>query len=100
MQEHDLAEEYQSAHRAFHSAETALLIAQNDVLHAMDQGKITLLVLLDLSASFDTVDYDVLFQRLKTGLVSMVLHWTGLDHICMEDRKLFALMMTSQKQRH
>ena len=95
-----MAEAYQSAYHAFHSTETALLRVQNDVLRAMIQGKTTLLVLLDLSAAFDTVNHDVLFQRLKTGLVLMVLHWTGLDRICMGDRKLFALMMTSQKQRH
>ena len=73
MQEHDLTEEYQSAYRAFHSTETALLRVPNDVLCAMNQEKIMLLVLLDLSAAFDTVDHDVLFQR-QTGLVSMVLH--------------------------
>ena len=77
MQEHDLTEEYQSAYRAFHSTETALLRVPNDVLCAMNQEKIMLLVLLDLSAAFDTVDHDVLFQRLKNriGIDGVALNW-------------------------
>ena len=47
----------QSAYRAGHSTETALLKVQNDILLAMDRQHVTLLVLLYLSAAFDTVDH-------------------------------------------
>ena len=55
----------QSAYRAGHSTETALLKVHNDILLAMDRQHVTLLVLLDLSAAFDTVDHRVLLRRLK-----------------------------------
>ena len=51
----------QSAYRLGHSTETALLKIQNDILAAMDNQRVTLLVLLDLSAAFDTIDHQVLF---------------------------------------
>ena len=55
----------QSAYRAGHSIETALLKVQNDILLAMDRQHVTLLVLLDLSAAFNTVDHRVLLRRLE-----------------------------------
>ena len=38
---------------------------QNDIMMSIDQGKPVILVLLDLSPAFDTVDHNVLFSRLK-----------------------------------
>ena len=52
-----LHETYQSAYRPHHSTETALLRVQNDILVNMEKMKVTILVLLDLSAAFDTVDH-------------------------------------------
>ena len=55
---------FQSAYKPFHGTETALLRVNNDILYAMDDGKITALVLLDLSAAFDTVDHKIFLFRL------------------------------------
>src|SRR6187399_2542757 len=57
---------FQSAYRKFHSTETALLRIQNDLLLASNQQKVSALVLLDLSAAFDTIDHQILLTRLNT----------------------------------
>jgi len=46
-----------------HSTETAVLRVLSDILQAVDRGNSAALVLLDLSAVFDTVDHEILFQR-------------------------------------
>ena len=67
----------QSAYRAGHSTETALLKVQNDILLAMDRQHVTLLVLLDLRAAFDTVNHRVLLRRLEFtyGITGTTLQW-------------------------
>ncbi len=49
----------------------------NDLLLASDQGCISLLVLLDLSAAFDTIDHDILIERLQNymGIQGQALRW-------------------------
>lgn len=54
---------FQSAYRANHSTETALMRAYDDFALSIDSREYVLLVLLDLSAAFDTVDQ--LFPALK-----------------------------------
>ena len=47
---------FQSAYRRFHSCETALLGVQNHIFISLNAGCSTALLLLDLSAAFDTID--------------------------------------------
>jgi len=66
-----------SAYRQHHSTEKAVLRVLADILHAVDTGDLSILALLDLSAAFDTVDLDILLQRLQTsfGVVSVACNW-------------------------
>ena len=56
--------EDQSAYCDFHSTETALCSIVSDLLEYMDNGKCAILILLDLSAAFDTVDHKLLIHDL------------------------------------
>jgi hypothetical protein len=68
---------HQSAYRRFHSTETALLRVLSDLTAAIESGKLALLALLDMSAAFDTVDHDILQQRLENtyGVRKGALRW-------------------------
>ena len=63
--------------RQYHSTETAVTKVYNDLLLAADQGDVSALCLLDLTAAFDTVDHDLLMLRLERqfGLRGVVLQW-------------------------
>ena len=66
----------QSAYRVHHSTETALLKVKNDILLNMNKQHVTLLVLLDLIAAFDTVEHNILLEPLNTlGLGGRVSKW-------------------------
>ena len=77
IKENDLQEELQSAYKEYHSTETALMCVQNDILNSLDQGKCVLLILLDLSAAFDTVDHEILLNvlRKRLGVCGKALDW-------------------------
>ena len=77
MEEHLLSNHVQSAYKRFHSTETALLKIHNDIICNMDNGKVTALTLLDLSAAFDTIDHATLIERLHGhfGISGAVLQW-------------------------
>ena len=47
-----------------HSMESCLLKIKTDILDAIDNQKVIALVLLDVSAAFDTIHHDILLQRL------------------------------------
>ena len=55
---------FQSAYKQYHSAETALIRVHNDILTAIDNRRTVILLLLDLSAAFDTVYHNILLSRL------------------------------------
>ena len=68
---------FQSAYRQNHSTETALLKVMNDILLNMNNQCVTLLILLDLSAAFDTVNHDTMLRRLEYsfGIQGKALSW-------------------------
>ena len=75
--ENELHEVFQSAYKSFHSTETSLLRVQNDILQSLDKNQSVILVLLDLSAAFDTTGHEILLSRLaeRFGISGNVLAW-------------------------
>ena len=73
----DLHEPLQSAYKPGHSTETALVKVQNDILCSLDKNSCVILLLLDLSAAFDTVDHQILLARLscRFGIKGKALTW-------------------------
>ena len=77
LQTNNLLPPLQSGFRPGHSTESAMLHVLSDLLDAFDRGEVAALVLLDLSAAFDTVDHAILLDRLRRsfGLIDVVLDW-------------------------
>ena len=67
---HGLDNSYQSAYKSDYSTETALLSIKNYIHLSLSRGEATALVLLDLSATFDTIDHST--------LLSCLLDWFGV----------------------
>ena len=69
--------DFQSAYRKFHSCETATVIVVNDIKEHLAEGKLAALQFLDLSAAFDTIDHDILLERLMEsyGIKDKALKW-------------------------
>jgi len=63
---------FQSGLRSHHSTETGLIKIINDIRLHTDSGKLSVLLLLNLSATFDTVDHNILLDRLG--------NWVGPSH--------------------
>ncbi len=77
LEKNDICEDFQSCFRPYHSTETALIRVTNDLLLSSDRGCISLLVLLDLNAAFDTIDHNILLNRLENfvGISGSALAW-------------------------
>ena len=75
--ENDLLPRFQSAYRLFHSTETAITKIHMDILKAADEGRFSLLILLDLSSAFDLVNHNILINKLysKFCFKGLVLEW-------------------------
>jgi hypothetical protein len=78
---------FQSAYRTFHSTETTLLKIHNDLINSIDRHEVSALILLDLSAAFDTVDHSILLNRLA--------NWFGIDDFTL---KWFSSYLSSRTQ--
>ncbi len=64
LQKYNLISTWQSGFRPNYSTSTALIYFSDKILNAMDHGKLTGVIYLDLKKAFDTVDHDLLLQKL------------------------------------
>lgn len=62
MNNNDIFDKFQSGFHAHHSTETALIKETNGFLLTADAGDCLILILLDLSFAFDTVDHSILLD--------------------------------------
>jgi len=67
----------QSGYRQFYSTETALLEITSELFSSMDEQRVSLLALLDMSAAFDCVNHSLLLKKLSSnyGISNTVLSW-------------------------
>ena len=100
LKEIKIIPEDQSAYRENHSTETTLCSIMNDMIQITDDGKCGILVMLDLSAAFDTVVHELLLNDCKfIGIEGDVYRWlesylqnrevaVAISNIMSEKRKL------------
>ena len=65
LTDNGLHEELQLAYKPLHSTETALMRVQHDITSSLAGSSGVLLVLLDLSAAFDTIDASILLKTMN-----------------------------------
>ena len=76
MMDNNLESKYQYGYKKGHSTEMLLVNVINSLLSAFDNKQATVLLLLDLSAAFDTVDQDKLLHILvNIGITGTALKW-------------------------
>ena len=74
---HQLLPVNQSSYRKYHSTETALVKVHNDILTSMDNQEVTFLILLGLSAAFDTINHSLLMNIVENdfGITGLAKKW-------------------------
>jgi len=72
----------QSAYRPYHSTETAIVSVYNDLVRTVDNGNVSLLILLDLSAAFDTGGHSILLSVLANRFSMTLRLSAGSSPIC------------------
>lgn len=72
----NLLSPYQSGFRRGHSTATTLIKVTDDIRRAMDDRKLTVLLLLDFSNAFNSIDFDILLGiLLSLNISSNVVDW-------------------------
>ena len=70
LDSNNVIHQLQSGNRKLHSTESALLHFTDELLNNMDQKKISVIVLLDMSKAFDSIRQDLMLRKLRKAGVS------------------------------
>ena len=72
----NIIHQMQSGNRKFHLTESALLHFTDELLNNMDQRKMSVIFLLDMSKAFDSIRHDLMLSKLrKTGVSESACAW-------------------------
>ena len=67
---------HQSGNKTWHSTETSLIHSTDSILKAIDQKKVTAVILLDMSKAFDSINHNILLAKLEdVGVPPSCLTW-------------------------
>ena len=83
---------HQSGNRKLHSTETALLYVTDQLLQAMDNKKVSIMVLLDMSKAFDSIRHDILLSKLQYLDFSQGAFDWFQSYLISEDASLFTII--------
>lgn len=77
LEKHEIYDKFQMGFRKSHSTETALLKVSSDIMMSADSGASSVMVLLDLTSAFDTIDHTIPINRLWdiVGVSGLALKW-------------------------
>ena len=76
LESNNLLEPFQCAYRKSYSTETALYLITDTLCNSLDSSHCAQLVLLDLSSAFDTLNHNILIERIKElGIEGSPLRW-------------------------
>ena len=76
LEKHGILYEYQSGFRSKHSVNTCIAHFSNQMLKGFESGKSTGMTLIHLQKSFDTLDHDIILDKMKyLGFTSKIIDW-------------------------
>ena len=88
--------------RTLHSTELAALELTDRINENLDKGELPLAIYLDLSKAFDTLDHEILLEKLKYyGIIGNNLEWFSsylrnrLQYVCLNDTNSSMLNITT-----
>ena len=76
LDDHNILHKYQSGFRKYYSTDTCLSYLNNKIKIGFEQGLMTGMILTDLQKAFDTIDHDILSEKMHyLGFFEPTIQW-------------------------